>query len=190
MTMLYRAVEGSVQESHYGLALARLVPLPPKVISDATYFAHKLERRLQQKKKTSKNVIAERRRKLLLDLKEHLVQAYNGTLEGDLLASWLKELQNEFVHRMTAIDEEEKDDVESEVEDEEDDVEMGEEKSGDEEMIDARKGSRVTTTESRERPPTVISIDSRISSSTESVSTMRPASEVMSSVRAVSENMY
>ena len=67
MTMLYRAVEGSVQETHYGLALARAVPLPPKVLADATYFAHKLERRLKKKKKTSQNVINERRRKLILD---------------------------------------------------------------------------------------------------------------------------
>jgi DNA mismatch repair protein MSH4 len=191
MTMLYRAVEGSVEESHYGLALARLVPLPPKVISDATYLAHKLERRLQQKKKTSKNVIAERRRKLILDLKEHLVQAYKGTLEGDLLASWLKELQKEFVNRMTAIDEDEKGVVvsEDEDEDEEGNVEMGEDTSDDEEMIDAGNGSWVATTEPSGRPPTVTSIDSRFSSSTESVATLRPASEAMSSVRAVSENM-
>ncbi|KAF2441187.1 hypothetical protein P171DRAFT_419370 [Karstenula rhodostoma CBS 690.94] len=189
MTMLYRAVEGSVKESHYGLALARLVPLPPQVISDATYFAHKLERRLQRKKKTSNNVIAERRRKLILDLKEHLVQAYNGTLEGEVLASWLKELQKEFVNRMTAINEEEKNVMESEDEDEEGDVEMREEYLGDEEMVEARDDSRVATTESDERPPTVISIDSRVSSCTESTSTIRPASET-SSVRAVSENMY
>lgn len=187
--MLYRAVEGSVKESHYGLALARLVPLPPQVISDATYFAHKLERRLQQKKRTSKNVISERRRKLILDLKEHLVQAYSGTLDGELLASWLKELQKEFVNRMTAINEEKKGVMESEDEDEEGDVEMREEDSADEEMIEeARDDLRVATTESRERPPTVISIDSKISSST--LSTIRPISETMSSVRAVSENMY
>lgn len=190
MTMLYRAVEGSVQESHYGLALARLVPLPSQVLSDAAYFARKLERRLQQKKKTSKNAIAERRRKLILDLKEHLVQAYNGTLEGDLLASWLKELQKEFVNRMTAISEEEKGAVETDEEDEENDVERSDEDLGDVEMIDAGYETRATTTESHERPPTVISIDSRVSLSSESLSTIRSASETMSTVRAVSENMY
>jgi DNA mismatch repair protein MSH4 len=65
MKMLYKAVGGAVQESHYGLVLAGVVPLPPQVLSDATQFAHILERRLQRKKKTSKNVIKERRRKLL-----------------------------------------------------------------------------------------------------------------------------
>ncbi|KAF1965024.1 hypothetical protein BU23DRAFT_520237 [Bimuria novae-zelandiae CBS 107.79] len=189
ITMLYQAVEGTVQESHYGLALARVVPLPPQVLSDATYFAHKLERRLMQRKKTSKNVINERRRKLILDLKEHLVQAYNGTLEGELLANWLKELQKEFVIRMTAINEDEKRVVESEEEDEnEGDVEISEANAYDEEMIDAAE-DRGMTTESEERAPTVVSVSSR-ATSTESVSTIRLASEAMSSVRAVSENMY
>lgn len=191
--MLYRAVEGSVKESHYGLALARLVPLPPQVLTDATYYAHKLQRRLERKKKISKDVIVERRRKLILDLKEHLVQAYNGTLKGDLLGSWLRELQKEFVIRMTAINEEENNAVDSEDEDqgdEEGDVEMMEEVTGDEHMFEAQDVPRVATTESRERPPTVISIDSRVSSSTKSTSTARPASRTMSSVRAVSENTY
>jgi DNA mismatch repair protein MSH4 len=127
MTMLYKAIGGSVQETHYGLTLARVVPLPPQVLADATYFAHKLERRLLQKKKTSANVIKERRRKLILDLKEHLVQAHNGALEGDLLASWLKELQKEFVNRMTAIDtevEESSEVVEVDMDDADEDEEM------------------------------------------------------------------
>ncbi|KAJ4301075.1 MutS protein msh4 [Kalmusia sp. IMI 367209] len=180
MTMLYRAVEGSVQESHYGLALARVVPLPPQVLADATHFAHKLERRLHRKKKTSKNVINERRRKLILDLKEHLVQAYNGTMEGELLATWLKELQKEFVNRMTAINEDERAVWESEEEDVDGDVEMGDESSVDEEMLDVEE--RLT------KEPSVVSINSSVTS-TESESTVRQASDTMSSVRAVSENL-
>ena len=52
----------------------------------------------------SANVLRERRRKLILDLKEHLKNAHNGTLDGESLALWLKELQKEFVNRMTAIE--------------------------------------------------------------------------------------
>ncbi|CAI6341707.1 unnamed protein product [Periconia digitata] len=103
MTMLYKAVGGIVQQAHYGLALASVVPLPPAVLDDATQFAHLLERRMVHKKKISPNILNERRRKLILDLKEHLIQAYNGALEGELLTSWLVELQKEFVKRMTAI---------------------------------------------------------------------------------------
>jgi DNA mismatch repair protein MSH4 len=41
---------------------------------------------------------------LILSLKEQLVQARNGLLEGNALRHWLKRLQNEFFVRMAAID--------------------------------------------------------------------------------------
>ena len=34
--------------------------------------------------------------KLVLSLKEHLVQAHAGVLEGEVLTAWLKELQKEY----------------------------------------------------------------------------------------------
>jgi DNA mismatch repair protein MSH4 len=39
-------------------------------------------------------------------LREQLLQARNGTLEGDALREWLKKLQDNFVLRMAAIEEE------------------------------------------------------------------------------------
>jgi DNA mismatch repair protein MSH4 len=183
MTMLYKAVGGAVQETHYGLALAGVVPLPPQVLADATYFSHKLERGLLQKKKTSANVIKERRRKLILDLKEHLVQAYNGTMEGELLTTWLKELQKEFVNRMTAIDAQARQSVEENSSAESgDDMEV--DGYDDEEMME---GSVLDEGEVQDRSPSVITIDSRITS-TGSSSTIRAPSTTISSVRAVSEN--
>lgn len=184
MTMLYKAVEGAVEESHYGLALARVVPLPPQVLEDATYFAHKLHHRLLKKKKTSPNVINERRRKLILDLKEHLVQAYNGTMEGELLASWLKELQREFVNRMTAIDEDTARAQEDSEEEMNEDQEMRDRSVVDEEEGDGSYEERPSTHTSQ---PSVITIDSGITSTSRSSSTRLP-SQAMSSVRAVSEN--
>ncbi len=103
MNMLYRIEEGAVREQHYGLALARVVPLPPQVIDRATAVAQELERRTKARKNTSAAVTRERRRKLLLSLREHLVQAQTGSLEGEALASWLRKLQKEFVLRMTAV---------------------------------------------------------------------------------------
>ena len=175
MTMLYKATQGVVREAHYGLTLARLVPLPPGVVEHATAVAHKVERHMLQKKKASETILREKRRKLILNLKEHLVQAHNGVLEGEVLTAWLKELQKEFVNRMTAL-------------------EAGaaragnesDEEDGDEEMRDG------SVSEEEERPsthasqPSVISIDSRITS-TESESTFRAMSEA-STVRAISEN--
>lgn len=104
MTMLYKIAQGAVRESHYGLALARVVPLPPGLVDHAAVVAQKLERRMLRKKKTSEIVLKEKRRKLILNLKEHLVQAHNGILEGEVLTAWLKELQKEFINRMTALE--------------------------------------------------------------------------------------
>ncbi|KAL1610968.1 MutS protein msh4 [Nothophoma quercina] len=104
MTMLYKIAQGAVKESHYGLTLARVVPLPPGLVDHAAAVAQKLERHMLRKKKMSEIVLKEKRRKLILNLKEHLVQAQNGVLEGEVLAAWLKELQKEFVNRMTALE--------------------------------------------------------------------------------------
>jgi DNA mismatch repair protein MSH4 len=104
MTMHYRIAEGPVLDKHYGLQLAKVVPLPPEVFEVAERVAKKLESRVRRRKKTSTAVIHERKRKLVLNLKEHLTQAKNGVMEGEVLANWLRQLQKEFVVRMTAID--------------------------------------------------------------------------------------
>lgn len=106
MEMLYRIAEGTVQEKHYGLKLARVVPLPPDVLPHAERVALTLERQVQQKQKRSLGVVLARRRKLLLNLKEHLLQARDGAMDDENMKAWLKDLQNEFVIRMTALDEE------------------------------------------------------------------------------------
>ncbi|KAK7542311.1 muts domain V-domain-containing protein [Phyllosticta citribraziliensis] len=104
MHMLYKVAEGPVQERNYGLALARVVPLPPDMIQTATDVATRLVQNLDRKKRTSTAVVRERRRKLILNLKEHLMQARAGNMEGQTLKGWLKELQREFIVRMAAID--------------------------------------------------------------------------------------
>jgi DNA mismatch repair protein MSH4 len=104
MTMLYKVTQGAVRETHYGLALAKVVPLPAQVVQIASECVAKLERHVQRRKKVSAAVLNERRRKLILNLREHLLQARSGSMEGDVLKSWLKELQREFVVRMTAIE--------------------------------------------------------------------------------------
>jgi DNA mismatch repair protein MSH4 len=179
MTMLYKVAEGAVKDTHYGLALARVVPLPPGLVERATFVAQKLERHIQQRKKTSTAVIKERRRKLILNLKEHLVQAHSGVMEGEVLTAWLKELQKEFVKRMTAIDEEVRR-AEQGIDSEEED----EDKGGDEDLMeqsvrsdaDVDMDERPETRSTHTSQPSVISIDSRMTS-TESTSTMRAVSE-------------
>ncbi|KAF2786890.1 hypothetical protein K505DRAFT_258914 [Melanomma pulvis-pyrius CBS 109.77] len=179
MIMLYKIAKGEVTQSHYGLTLAKVVPLPAGVVERATYVAKKLERHKLKKKRTSVTVIKERRRKLILDLKEHLVQTHNGALEGDVLATWLKALQKEFVTRMSTIDAEE--------------ARVGQDSEAEEEDQDEEMRSRSEYDHEEEYPsshasqPSVITVDSYMSS-TASPSMIRAVSESASSVRAISEN--
>jgi DNA mismatch repair protein MSH4 len=174
MTMLYRVAPGAVKAAHYGLTLARIVPLPPGVVDHATRIAQKLEAHADNNKKASQTVMREKRRKLILNLREHLLQAQSGVLDGEVLTAWLKELQKEFVNRMTALEAEA--------------AKSGQESDDDEDEV-MEKGSMFD--ESKERPgtgasqPSVITIGS--TTSTESESTVRATSEA-SSIRAVSDN--
>ncbi len=115
MNMLYKIAAGGVQEEHYGLTLARIVQLPPQVYEHATVVAQKLNRLVAKRRRTSAAVILQRRRRLILNLKEHLVQTKDGNMEDGTLTAWLKQLQREFVVRMSALDAEaESAEVESE----------------------------------------------------------------------------
>lgn len=108
LEMMYKISSGTVQEQHYGLKLAKVVPLPSDVVKQAEIVAMTLEQQMQQKKKHSLAIIQARRRRLLLNLKEHLLQAKNGKMDDESLTEWLKDLQREFVVRMSALDEEER----------------------------------------------------------------------------------
>ncbi len=122
MTMLYKISNGCVQEKHYGLALAKVLGLPPNVIRVAEEVSATLTMNIEKRKKNSKTIALARRRKLVLGLREQLVQAREGNMQGVVLGRWLKKLQDEFVIRMAAIDAEvaaAHDDIEErEVEDE------------------------------------------------------------------------
>lgn len=175
MTMLYRATQGVVKQSHYGLALARVAPLPPGIVEHATFVAHKLERHMLRKKKASETVLKEKRRKLILNLKEHLVQAHAGVLEGEVLTAWLKELQKEFINRMTALE------VEA--------ASAGQESDGEDEVMEDRSEH-----EEEERPspyasqPSVMTISSHMTTSASESESTVPAMSEASTVRAVSDN--
>ena len=106
ITMQYKIAEGAVSENHYGLSLAQVVPLPSFVLAHAAQTAQTLETRLQRKNSPSDEIIRERRKRLLLNLKEHLEQAQESHMALDTLRKWLKDLQKEFVVRMMIIEEE------------------------------------------------------------------------------------
>ena len=104
MTMLYKISNGVVTEEHYGIALAKVAGLPAGVIEMAEEVSSTLTQNMEKRKKSSKTIALARRRRLILSLREQLVQAKEGNMQGQVLASWLKKLQDEFVKRMSAID--------------------------------------------------------------------------------------
>nr|POF02998.1 muts protein like 4 [Quercus suber] len=106
LEMLYRVADGTVEEEHYGLKLAGVMPFPVDVLAHAERVSFALEKRSKIHKKTSLMVVQARRRRLLLNLKEHLVQARNGSMSDKSLSDWLRDLQREFVTRMAALEDE------------------------------------------------------------------------------------
>lgn len=103
MKMLYKISDGYEQEKFYGILLARVVDLPGSVIRVATEISNTLHERNEARKSDKALLSIARRRKLILSLREQLIQAKNGILEGDALRQWLKRLQTELIVRMAAI---------------------------------------------------------------------------------------
>ncbi|GIZ49485.1 hypothetical protein CKM354_001251500 [Cercospora kikuchii] len=108
MEMLYKVASGTLKEEHYGLQLAKILPFPSEVIEHAELVSHTIEAQVKKRKDHSIGVVHARRRKLLLNLEEHLHQARDGTMSDENLKKWLQDLQMEFVNRMSALEEEEK----------------------------------------------------------------------------------
>lgn len=106
MTMLYQIAEGPVPDRRYGLALAKLVDLPPTVLEVANTVSSKMEGLAQRRKSGSRAVAIARKRKLLLSLREQLLIARDGTMDDESLRAWLAKLQEKFTLRMAAIDQE------------------------------------------------------------------------------------
>ncbi|KJK62986.1 MutS [Aspergillus parasiticus SU-1] len=107
MTMLYKIAEGPETNRSYGLALAKLVDLPPGVLEYAQTVSEKMNQIAQRRHSRSRALAVSRKRNLILSLKEQLLQARDGKMEGETLRKWLKRLQDEFALRMAAIDEDE-----------------------------------------------------------------------------------
>jgi DNA mismatch repair protein MSH4 len=121
MAMLYKIDKGFIQEEHYGLALARVVDLPPEVLEVAETVSRKLMEQVEAKKNSSKSLALAKRRKLVLSLKEALIQAENSPMEGKVLLSWLRKLQEEFIRRMEKIEGDTSSDTEETIADEDED---------------------------------------------------------------------
>lgn len=106
MTMLYQIAEGPVPDRRYGLALAKLVDLPPNVLEVAHAVSSRMERLTQRRNSDSRAVVIARKRRLLLSLREQLLIARDSTMDNQSLRAWLLKLQENFAVRMASIDQE------------------------------------------------------------------------------------
>ncbi|KAF4945057.1 hypothetical protein F66182_18632 [Fusarium sp. NRRL 66182] len=104
MTMLYKLQEGHLQEKFYGLALAKVLPFPPQVLDVAQQVSTHLYKITEDRTTTSRLLRISRMRNLVLQLREQLLQAHNGTIDGEELRQWLKRLQDDFAMKMAEME--------------------------------------------------------------------------------------
>jgi len=80
------------------------VPLPVAVLERATEVAEQLTQINERKKDTSRAVLMQRKRRLVLDLREQLIQAKHGKMDNEALQQCLRELQQSFIVKMTELE--------------------------------------------------------------------------------------
>ncbi|RMZ82025.1 hypothetical protein DV737_g2292, partial [Chaetothyriales sp. CBS 132003] len=105
--MSYKISGGPEETKQYGVALAKAMNLPHDVIETAEGVSAQLNERSDRRSRNGKALAIARRRKLVLALREQLEQARESMRAGrskDETRVWLKNLQDEFVVRLSAIE--------------------------------------------------------------------------------------
>ncbi|RMD44352.1 hypothetical protein DV735_g811, partial [Chaetothyriales sp. CBS 134920] len=105
--MTYKISSGPEETKQYGIALAKAMNLPQDVIKIAEAVSSQLNERAERRSRNGKALAIARRRKLVLALREQLEQARDSMKAGrsqEEMRVWLKNLQDEFVVRLSAIE--------------------------------------------------------------------------------------
>ncbi|KKK23496.1 DNA mismatch repair protein [Aspergillus ochraceoroseus] len=105
MTMYYKITEGPNTTQFYGLTLAKLVDFPHGLLEKSLQVSEKLHQISQRRHSKTRALAVARKRNLMLSLREQLLHARDGNMEGDTLRRWLKRLQDRFTLQMAAVDE-------------------------------------------------------------------------------------
>ncbi|TLS26307.1 hypothetical protein PpBr36_04971 [Pyricularia pennisetigena] len=108
ITMIHKIAKGPLRDDSYGIDLARVIGFPPSFIEHAQKLAEILRRNAAAKKQSSSQHKLMRRRALVTNLQELLIQARDANMDDSALLTLLKRLQADFVNRMAEIDEENK----------------------------------------------------------------------------------
>ncbi|POS75070.1 MutS domain V [Diaporthe helianthi] len=104
MTMLYKIGSGVVQEESYGIKLARAIGFPEAFLQKAEHVSAFLRQQAEAKRQSSEARRLARRRRLVLNLRETLQQAYESDMDEETLRGYLWRLQDEFTVRMGDIE--------------------------------------------------------------------------------------
>jgi DNA mismatch repair protein MSH4 len=104
MTMLYKVDSGPAEENNYGIQLAEVIGFPPEFVRTAEDVSTALRTRLDKSKKKSTSSKVALRRKLILNLYDTLELLHGSSMGDAALGNYLKKLQNEFVVRMSGIE--------------------------------------------------------------------------------------
>lgn len=134
MKMRYKISDGYEEEKFYGLAFAKIVGLPQPVIDVATQVSTAMHERNEARRRHPRAAAAARQRKLILNLREQLMQARESCKSEDAdaadLKAWLARLRVEFAVRMRAIEAEAEAVVQAVQDDDGEEVEQAKRKTG------------------------------------------------------------
>ncbi|KAI1128429.1 muts domain V [Nemania abortiva] len=100
MTMLYKIKSGPVEETNYGLNLAKAMGFPERFIEVAQEVSQTISESMERKKSASESRRLIRQRKLILNLYSMLTQLRGSGMDDAAMGSYLRRLQNEFVLEM------------------------------------------------------------------------------------------
>ncbi|GKT72975.1 DNA mismatch repair protein [Colletotrichum tofieldiae] len=104
MTMLYKVESGKSEESMYGITLAKAMQFPKRFLEVAEQVAISLCQRRERNKQGSEARKMLSRRKLILNLHEHLKQVSQSEMDDSSMRSYLIRLREEFILRMETIE--------------------------------------------------------------------------------------
>ncbi|GKT40583.1 uncharacterized protein ColSpa_00764 [Colletotrichum spaethianum] len=104
MTMLYKVESGKNEEILYGITLAKAMPFPKRFLEVAEQVAVSLRQQRERNKQGSEARKMLNRRKLILNLHEHLRQVSHSEMDESSMRSYLTRLREEFILRMEAIE--------------------------------------------------------------------------------------
>lgn len=104
MTMLYKISDGPLEPHDYGIKLARAIGFPERFIATAERATTALKAQAEARKLNSEERRKAQRRRLLLNLREALMQSERSSMDDAALARYLRQLQMESMYKLQGLE--------------------------------------------------------------------------------------